>query len=61
MITTRDRLIASRALAAQRRWVAEAGESSEGWRKLPDYEAARFAADERAGEHDLSDDNGGEW
>jgi len=29
--------------------------------KYTDYEAARFAADERAGEYDLSDDNGGEW
>jgi hypothetical protein len=36
VITTRDRLIASRAIAAQRRWVAEAGECSEGWMKLPE-------------------------
>ena len=33
-----------------------AGEESE-----RSYEAESFANDERAGEHDLSDDNGGEW
>ena len=34
---------------------------AEGEESERSYEAARFAGDERAGEYDLSDDNGGEW